>query len=136
MAPLVGLLVKTALDSTSTFGTRYGPQEWHAARSRHLRAGARVASGIAHDARAHRQQMALGVGADRVVQRHRMALHVMLRRLLAREHRLHRPPQQERRQRRLRLNGQLFLGAERSAARRQRDLHIVERQIQNSAICC
>ena len=36
MAPLVGLFVYTALDSTSTLGTRYAPHEWQAARSRHL----------------------------------------------------------------------------------------------------
>ena len=37
-APIVvgSKVVYTAFDSISTFGTRYGPQEWHAARRRHL----------------------------------------------------------------------------------------------------
>ena len=50
-----------------------------------------IAAGIRDDARPQREQMAVRVGADRELDGHRVALDVMLRRLLAREHRLHRP---------------------------------------------
>ena len=73
-----------------------------------------------------------GIRRHFVLQSHRVALHVMLRGLLARKNRFHRPLQQIRRQRRLPLDRELFLGAKSAAARGQRDLHFVQRQIQNS----
>ena len=71
------------------------------------------------------------------VDRHRVALDVMLRGLLAREHRLHRPLQQVRGDRRLRLDRQLLLRAERAAAGGQRDLDVLrDRAFRTLAICC
>ncbi len=53
-----------------------------------------------------------------------------LRGLFARQNRFYGASQQVRRQRRLRLDGQLFLRAKRSAAGCQRDLHFFRRDIQ------
>ena len=93
-------------------------------------ARARITSGVADDPRAHREQMPFGIGAHRVMQNHGMALGVELRRLPARENRLHRAAHQVRCQRRLRLNGEFFFGAEGPAAGGQLNLHIFERQFQ------
>lgn len=95
-------------------------------------AGASVASGVAHDAGAHRQQMTLGIGANGIGQGHGMALDVMLGGLLAGENRLDRALQQMRRQRSLRLDGELFLAAEGAAAGRQLDLDLLLRQVQHA----
>ena len=74
---------RSARDTDRTCGTR------HAARTCAL---VRViAAGVSHDSRAHGQQMPLGIGAHGERDRHRMALDVVLRGLLAREHRLDRP---------------------------------------------
>ncbi len=55
-----------------------------------------------------------------------------LRGLLARENGLHGPPEQMRRQRRLRLDGKFFLRAKRAAAGRQRDLHFFGGDVQRA----
>ena len=95
-------------------------------------ARAGVAPRISDNPGAHRQQMPVGIGADGVLQRHRVALDVMLRGLRARQDGFHRTAQQERRHRRLRLNRQLFLGAEGAAAGGERDFHLLGWQVQHS----
>jgi len=122
MAPLVGLFVNTALDSTSTFGTRYGPQEWQQ-RGAGICLQCRIASRVANNAGSHSQQVPLGIGADFIFQNHRMALDVMLRRLLARENYFYWTLQQESSDCRLALNGEFFLGSECATACRQFDFH-------------
>ena len=103
---------------------------------RALRARRVVAAGIGDDARPQREQPALLVGADRQRDRHRVALDVVLRGLRAREHRLDRPLQQMRGDRRLPLNRQLLFRAERAAARGQRDLDVApDRAFRILAIC-
>ena len=84
-----------------------------------------IAARVSHDPRAHGGQPPLGIGAHGERDRHGMSLDVVLRGLFAREHRLHGPSQQVRRQRRLRLNRQLFLRAEGTTARGQHDLDAV-----------
>jgi hypothetical protein len=59
-----------------------------------------------------------------------MALHVVLRGLPPRERRLDGSTQEERCEGRLALNRELFLGAERAAARRKRDLDVLGRKRQ------
>ena len=81
-----------------------------------LAAGTCITAGIAHDAGAHGEQMALGIGSDCVMQNHRMAFDVMLRGLFSRENSLHRPLQQICCQCCLRLDGKFVFGAERAAA--------------------
>src|SRR5205085_5953180 len=64
-------------------------------------------------------------------QDHRMPLHVMLRRLLSRENRFHRPLQQECRQRGLALHRELFFCSKSASARRELDLHFFLRKFQD-----
>ena len=90
-----------------------------------------IAAGIRDDAGPQRQQMSVRIGADGQLDRHRMTLDVMLRRLLASEHGLHRTTEQHRRHRRLSLDRQLLFRAERAAARQQRDLDVLRIELQD-----
>ena len=102
-------------DTGRTCGTRRAARTWRSSCDSRRR---RPRSASA------RPQPPLGIGAHGERDRHRMALDVVLGGLLAREHRLHRPAQQVRRHRRLRLDRQLFLRAERAAARGQHDFDV------------
>ena len=75
----------------------------------------------------HRSAVRLpfGVAAGAVLHADRMALRVHQQALLARERALHRPLQQPRRQRGLRLVAHVLLAAERAAVRHELDDHLV-----------
>ena len=90
-----------------------------------------IAAGIRDDSRSERKETPVGIGAHRQRDRHRVALDVVLRRFRARQHGLDGSAQQLRGERRLRLDRQLLLRAERAAARAQRDLDLRGIQLQH-----
>jgi hypothetical protein len=95
-------------------------------------AGAGITAGIADDPHLHGEQTTVGIGRHLVFQVHRVPLDVMLRRLFTRQRRLHRAAEEKRGHRGLRLDRQLFLRAERAAARGEGDFDVGLGQLQHS----
>ena len=90
-----------------------------------------VPARIGDDTGPQRHQMPVGVGANRERDRHRVTFDVMLGRLRARQHRLDRPSECERGDRRLRLDRQLLLRAEGASAGVQHDFDVRGIQVQH-----
>ena len=103
---------------------------------RTLGAGRVIPAGVGHDSRTQRDEVTVGVGADGEFHGHRMPLDVVLRGLLAREHRFNRSAKEPGGNGGLSLNRQFFFRAKGAAACDQRDFDVLRIELEDLRELC
>ena len=132
-APHTRLLVRAAIDSTSTAGTWYGAGGVAGRPLEHLHPDRRVGAGVADGAHLDRGEHAVGVAAGPVLEADRVALGVDAEALLARQRALHRAVEQPRRERGVGLVAHVLLAAERAAVGDQLDRDPIGGEVEHAA---